>query len=100
LLEVCGEEQVGSISKDQALLTNLKIAGQNIRFISCQNSGESMTIKNDPEINHLALSLNFLVLELLKETERLKGNPKHFMEESGQYYMELVWKVIKFEMPI
>jgi hypothetical protein len=36
--------------KIKTLLTDLKIANRNIRFIRCDDAGENMTIKNDPEI--------------------------------------------------
>jgi hypothetical protein len=34
----------------KTLLTNLNISGLNVRLISCDNHGESMTMKNDPEV--------------------------------------------------
>jgi hypothetical protein len=65
------------------LLTDLKISNRIVKFIRCDDAGENMTMKNDPEIKSLALNLNFQALELLKEIERLRGSFKNFMEESG-----------------
>jgi hypothetical protein len=36
--------------KIKTLLTDLKIANCNVRFIKCDNAGENMAMKNDPEI--------------------------------------------------
>jgi hypothetical protein len=36
--------------KIKTLLTEIKIANPNVRFIRCDNAGENMTMKNDPEI--------------------------------------------------
>jgi hypothetical protein len=52
--------------KIKTLLTDLKIANWNVRFIRCDDAGENMTMKNGPEIKSLALNLNLRVLELLK----------------------------------
>jgi hypothetical protein len=55
-LELCIEEQVGSQNKDQDfLLTDLKIVGLNLRFKRCDNTGENMTMKNDPEIKSFGI---------------------------------------------
>jgi hypothetical protein len=59
--------------KIKSLLTDLKIDGLNVKFIRSDNAGENMTIKNDPEIKSFGFKLEFLVLELLKEIEWLKG---------------------------
>jgi hypothetical protein len=77
----------------KTLLTDFKIANRIVKFIRCDDAGENMTMKNIQRSNHLALSLDFWALELLKEMERLRESFKHFMEESGQCEMELVWKV-------
>jgi hypothetical protein len=58
-LKFCVEEQVGSQSKDQEFITNLKIANQNIRFIRCDNARKNMTIKNDPEIISFGINFEF-----------------------------------------
>jgi hypothetical protein len=34
----------------KTLLTDLKIANQIVKFIRCDDAGEYMTVKNDPEI--------------------------------------------------
>jgi hypothetical protein len=49
--------------KIKSLLTDLKIADMNVRFIRCDNAGKNMTIKMIRRSN-----LNFLALELYKET--------------------------------
>jgi hypothetical protein len=36
--------------KIKTSLTDLKIANRNVRFIRCDNAGENMIMKNDPEI--------------------------------------------------
>jgi hypothetical protein len=41
------------------LLTDLKIAKQNVRFIRCDNAGENVTIKNDPEIKSFGIKFEF-----------------------------------------
>jgi hypothetical protein len=65
------------------LLTDLKIANRIVKFITCDNSGKNMTMKNDSEIKSFGINLNFPALEFLKEMERLSKSFKHFMEESG-----------------
>jgi hypothetical protein len=40
-------------------LTDLKIDNQNLRFISCDNSGENMKMKNDPEIKSFGIKFEF-----------------------------------------
>jgi hypothetical protein len=55
-LELCIEEQVGSQNKDQDfLLTDLKIANRIVKFIRCDDAGENMTMKNDPEIKSFGI---------------------------------------------
>jgi transposase InsO family protein len=41
------------------LLTDLKIANGNVRFIECDNGGKNMTMKNDPEIKSFGIKLKF-----------------------------------------
>jgi hypothetical protein len=65
-------------------LNDLKIAYQYVRFIRCDDAGENMTMKNDPEIKSFGIKLEFWALELLKEMERLRESFKHFMGEFGQ----------------
>jgi transposase InsO family protein len=43
----------------KTLLTDLKIANRNVRFIRCDNSGKNMTIKNDPEIKSFGIKFEF-----------------------------------------
>jgi hypothetical protein len=38
------------LSKNQDFLTDLKIANKNVRFIRCDDAGENITMKNNPEI--------------------------------------------------
>jgi hypothetical protein len=45
--------------KTKTLLTDLKIADQNVRFIRCDNAGKNMTIKNDPEIKSFGVKFEF-----------------------------------------
>jgi hypothetical protein len=68
----------------KTLLTDLKIANRIVKFIRCDSAGNNMTMKMIQRSNHLALSLNFRALELLKEMERLRESFKHLMKESGQ----------------
>jgi hypothetical protein len=41
------------------LLTNLKIANRIVKFIRCDNAGENMTMKNDPEIKSFGIKFEF-----------------------------------------
>jgi transposase InsO family protein len=43
----------------KTLLTDLKIANRNVRFIRCDDAGENMTMKNDPEIKSLGIKFEF-----------------------------------------
>jgi hypothetical protein len=45
--------------KIETLLTDLKIANRNVKFIRCKNSGENMTMKNDPEIKSFGIKFEF-----------------------------------------
>jgi hypothetical protein len=45
--------------KIKTLLTDLKIANQNLRFIKCDDSGKNMTMKNDPEIKSFGIKFEF-----------------------------------------
>jgi hypothetical protein len=60
----------------------LKIAGINIRFICCDNSGESKAFQN--ECKSKALNIVFELSGRLNATAKLKGNSKPFMEELEQ----------------
>jgi transposase InsO family protein len=46
--------------KIKTLLTDLKIANRNVRFIRCDDAGENMTTKNDPEIKSFGIKFEFL----------------------------------------
>jgi hypothetical protein len=46
--------------KIKTLLTDLKISNRNLRFIRCDNAGENMTMKNDPEIKSFGIKFEFL----------------------------------------
>jgi transposase InsO family protein len=46
--------------KIKTLLTDLKIANRNVRFIRCDNAGENMTMKNDPDIKSFGIKFEFL----------------------------------------
>jgi hypothetical protein len=41
------------------LFTDLKIANQIVKFIRCDDAGENMTIKNDPEIKSFGIKFEF-----------------------------------------
>jgi transposase InsO family protein len=43
----------------KALLTDLKIANQIVKFIRCDDAGENMTTKNDPEIKSFGIEFEF-----------------------------------------
>jgi hypothetical protein len=43
------------------LFTDLKIANRIVKFIRCDDAGENMTMKNDPEIKSFCIKLEFLV---------------------------------------
>jgi hypothetical protein len=43
----------------KTLLTDLKIANRIVKFIRCDNSGENMTMKNDPEIKSFGIKFEF-----------------------------------------
>jgi hypothetical protein len=45
--------------KIKTLLNDLKIANWNVRFIRCDNAGENMTMKNDPEIISFGIKFEF-----------------------------------------
>jgi hypothetical protein len=45
--------------KIKNLLTDLKIANQKVRFIRCDDAGENMTMKNDPEIKSFDINFEF-----------------------------------------
>jgi hypothetical protein len=45
--------------KIKPLLTDLKISNQNVRFIRCNDAGENMTMKNDPEIKSFVIKFEF-----------------------------------------
>jgi transposase InsO family protein len=45
--------------KIKTLLTDLKIANWNVRSIRSDNSGENMTMKNDPEIKSFGIKFEF-----------------------------------------
>jgi hypothetical protein len=45
--------------KIKTLLTDLKIANQNVRFIRCDDAGKNMTMKNDPETKSFVIKFEF-----------------------------------------
>jgi hypothetical protein len=45
--------------KIKTLLTDLKIANRNVKFIRCDNAGENMTMKNDPEVKSFGIKFEF-----------------------------------------
>jgi hypothetical protein len=46
-------------AKIKTLLTDLKISGLNESFIGCDNAGEKMKMKNDPEIESFGVKVEF-----------------------------------------
>jgi hypothetical protein len=46
-------------AKIKTLLTDLNIDSLNVRFIRCDNAGDSMTIKNEPEIKLFGVKFEF-----------------------------------------
>jgi hypothetical protein len=46
--------------KIKTLLTDLKTANQNARFIRCDDAGENMTMKSDSEIKSFGIKFEFL----------------------------------------
>jgi hypothetical protein len=47
-------------SRIKTLLTDLKIANRIVKFIRCDNAGENMTMKNDPEMKSFGIKFEFL----------------------------------------
>jgi hypothetical protein len=45
--------------KIKSLLNDLKIANRNVTFIRCDNPGENITMKNDPEIKSFGIKFEF-----------------------------------------
>jgi transposase InsO family protein len=45
--------------KITTLSTDLKIANRNVKFIRCDNAGENMTMKNDPEFKSFGIKFEF-----------------------------------------
>jgi transposase InsO family protein len=43
----------------KTLLMDLKIANRIVKFISCDNAGKNMTMKNDPEIKSFSIEFEF-----------------------------------------
>jgi hypothetical protein len=58
-LKFCVEGQVGFQVKIKTLLTDLKIANLNIRFIRCDDASENMKMKNDPKIKSFGIKFEF-----------------------------------------
>jgi hypothetical protein len=46
-------------AKIKTLLTDLKIAGLNVRLNRCDDAGKNMTVKNDPEIKSFSVKFEF-----------------------------------------
>jgi hypothetical protein len=47
-------------SRINTLLTDLKIANRIVKFIKCDDAGENLTMKNDPEIKSFRIKVEFL----------------------------------------
>jgi hypothetical protein len=45
--------------KVKTLLTDLKIAGINVKFIRCDNAGKNLSMKNDQDINSFGTKFEF-----------------------------------------
>jgi hypothetical protein len=48
-------------AKIKTMLTNLKISGWNVRFVTCDDAGKNVTMKNDPEIKSFSVKFEFSV---------------------------------------
>jgi hypothetical protein len=46
-------------AKIKDLFNDLNVAGRIVRFIRCDNAGEKMTMKNDPEIKSFGVKFEF-----------------------------------------
>jgi hypothetical protein len=58
--------------KIKTLLTDLKIAGLNARFIRCDNSGKRMMMKNYPEIKSFGVMFEFSGPRTLQRNEKVE----------------------------
>jgi hypothetical protein len=74
----------GIKAKIKTLLTNLKIAGWNVRFVTCDDAGKNMTMKNDPEIKSFGVKFEFSVPIPLQRNGKGEKNSRHFMQESSK----------------
>jgi hypothetical protein len=68
----------------KTLLTDLKIAILIVKFISFDNTGKNMTMKNDPEIKSFGIKFEFLGPETPQRNGKVERKFQKFMEESGQ----------------
>jgi transposase InsO family protein len=53
------ENKLDIKAKIKTLLTDLKIANRIVKFIRCEDAGENMTMKNDPEIKSFGIKFEF-----------------------------------------
>jgi hypothetical protein len=60
--------------KIKILLTDLKIANRNLRFIRCDNASENMTMKNDPEIKSFGIKFEFSVARTPQRKGKVERN--------------------------
>jgi hypothetical protein len=63
-------------AKVTTLLTNLNIAGVNLKFISCDDSGENRLCLKNVHLRAMESSLNFLALKLPSKMAKLKESCK------------------------
>jgi hypothetical protein len=64
--------------KVKTLLTDLHIAGLNVKFIRCYDAGKNISMKSDQDIKSFGVKFEFSGQELLREMERLKGSFRPF----------------------
>jgi hypothetical protein len=75
-------------AKVKNLLTNLKIAGFNLRFIRCDDSGKNMTMKNDPEIKSFGVKLEFFG----PRTSQRNGKVERKFQTSWKNLINVKWR--------
>jgi hypothetical protein len=57
----------------KTLLTDLKIANRIVKFIRCDDAGENMTMKNDPEIKSFGIKFEFSVPRTPQRNGKVEG---------------------------
>jgi hypothetical protein len=70
--------------KIKTLLNDFKISNWNVRFIRCDNAGENMIMKNDPEIKSFGIKFKFSGPRTPQRYGKVERKFQNFMEESGK----------------